>query len=110
MNYFKHQFEGIVRGVAEVYRVTPKEILGRSRFEPIAEARQVAMVITWKSLSSNKGALSLTGRLFKRHHGTVIHAKSAVERRVLSDPRSLKKWKVARWLVVKEPIDSDYQI
>jgi chromosomal replication initiation ATPase DnaA len=105
MKHFKQQFEGIIRGVAEVYRVTPEEILGRSRFEPIAEARQVAMVITWRSLN---GAWSKTGRLFKRHHGTVMHAKSAVERRVMSDPLSLARWKEARGLVVKGPID--YQI
>ena len=115
-DYFQKQFNHIVKGVADVYCVDPEEILGRSRFEHVVEARQAAMMVTFKcvanSLSTFNGAFSQTARLFDRHHGTIMHAKSAVENRIQRNKKSYSLWKKARRLsrTKPEPDPIDYQI
>lgn len=101
---------GIVRGVAEVYNVTPEEIMGRSRFENIAEARMAAMVLTWKAMGGRDGCTSATGRLFGRDHGTVLHARREIEARFTSRKHTRKRWLALRHLAVPTEHVLDYQI
>jgi chromosomal replication initiator protein len=61
---------------AEQFETYPEAILGRSRISHVADARQVAMA-TMRKLA--KLTLQEIGDLFKRDHGTVIHACNAVQ-------------------------------
>ena len=101
---------GIVRGVAEVYNVTPGEIMGQSRFENIAEARQAAMVLTWKAMGGRPGCTTATGRLFNRDHGTVLHARRAIEAKFKSCKATRKRWLAIRHLAIPTEQVPDYQI
>lgn len=77
----------IIRAVAEVWEVDPRDIIGRSRRQPLAFARQVAMAIAYE-----QSYLSLVkvGECFdNRDHGTVLHALSVVS-------QAIQKPKVAK--------------
>lgn len=62
----------IIGAVCEHYRVSREDLLGRSRFQPVVWARQVAMAEV--ALRRGAGGFSHTGREFGRNHATVVHA------------------------------------
>jgi len=64
----------VVSSVAIVYRVSLYSLLGRRRWQPLAEARQVAMFL----LSLERG-VTATGKTLDRDHTTVAHAVRRVE-------------------------------
>ena len=115
-DYFQEQFNHIIIGVAKVYRVTPEDILGRSRPPHVVEARQAAMMVMFKCISDSfptpSGAYSKTARLFNRNHGTVMHARSAMENRIQMSERSYSLWKKAMRLsrTKPKPDPINYQI
>ena len=72
----KAEAEAILRAVCDVWSVTADEMLGRSRRQPIAFARQVAMSLTYDMTLMS---LDDVGEYYGgRDHGTVIWAKSVV--------------------------------
>lgn len=69
--------ERIIRAVAAVWDIDPLDIIGRSRRQPLAFARQVAMTLAYE-----KSYLSLVkvGECFdNRDHGTILHAMDVVK-------------------------------
>lgn len=80
--------EGVLRDVFEHTRVRPEDLLGASRKQPIAGARQLAM---WKlrQVRADDGSCRYSapeiGRVFGRDHSTVLHAERAVEARMVPD-------------------------
>ncbi|MEN9935142.1 MAG: Bacterial dnaA protein helix-turn-helix [Chloroflexota bacterium] len=75
----------IVEHTANVFGRTTQELLGRSRKQPIIEARQAAMWAVRKRYPSIplQGIGSAIGG---RHYTTVMHALAAVEVRGADDP------------------------
>jgi chromosomal replication initiation ATPase DnaA len=67
------KFAFLVRIVAEVFSVTPEQILCRSRFARWAVPRQLVATI-W----SENHSLQETGYRLDRHHGAIIHARERV--------------------------------
>lgn len=103
------EFKWIVREVADLYEVHPKEILGRSRVHPIAEARQVAMIIVMRRLGNQSAA----GRRFNRDHGTVHHAVKTIGGLVRAkNKKVVARWKKVRHLAIPQNYTNviDYQI
>jgi hypothetical protein len=72
----------VTRIVARHYGVTPRDLLGDSRSEPVVTARQVAM-----RLVREIGEMSFPeiGRAFNRDHSTVMHACKATEGELVGD-------------------------
>jgi chromosomal replication initiation ATPase DnaA len=62
--------------VARYYSLQPSEILGVSRQQPAARARQVYMLILNKAMGWNKSRI---GRHLRRDHSTVVHGIQKVE-------------------------------
>jgi chromosomal replication initiation ATPase DnaA len=78
--------EEIVEQTATVFGRTPAELVGRSRQQPIVEARQAAMwALRWRypSLSLETIGAAIGGR----HYTTVMHALGAVEARAQRSAR-----------------------
>ena len=70
------QIKGIIRAVASIWGIESKIILGRTRRQPHAFARQVCMALAYQETSLS---LNQVGECFdNRDHGTVIHAIKAV--------------------------------
>jgi len=67
------KFAFLVRIVAEVFAVTPEQILCRSRFARWVVPRQLVATI-W----SENHSLQETGYRLDRHHGAIIHARERV--------------------------------
>ena len=101
-NVTKEEFEGIVRLVCDVYRVTPEQLLGRNRWQPLGEARQVAMTIVRKRGASFHEA----GRMFDRDHGTILHACRNIANRVETDRHTKARWEYVKHLA-KEPMPGE---
>jgi chromosomal replication initiator protein len=59
----------IERAVCETFRVTPAQLHGRARWQPLAWARQVAMFLACEQGLS----LAATGRWLGRDRATVLH-------------------------------------
>jgi chromosomal replication initiation ATPase DnaA len=93
----KEEFEGIVRNVCEVYRVTPELLLGRGRWQPLVEARQVAMTIVRKRGST----FTNTAAFFNRNHGTIIHACRIIADRIEEDRFTRARWQSLKHLAVE---------
>lgn len=75
----------VVEHAAAVFKRTPEELLGRSRKQPIAEARQAAM---W-AVRQRYPSIPLEGigsAIGGRHYTTVMHALQTVEERASRDP------------------------
>lgn len=73
----------IVAAVAQVFGVSPKELLGPRRARYVSHPRQVAMVLA-RDLCPDK-SLPMLGREFDRDHTTIIHAIEAVAKRRKND-------------------------
>ena len=98
----------IVKHVAEQFRVRPKAILSRDRHAPIAEARQMAMVIMFlRGLT-----YCHTARLFDRTHGAVLHAKATLEQRLTFCKATKTRWQAVKHLAAYQPPEDviDFQI
>ncbi|MGB7244272.1 MAG: helix-turn-helix domain-containing protein [Sulfitobacter sp.] len=68
----------IINAVSEATGVTKGELLGPSRLRRISWARQFAM---WKISKETNMNDTQVGRLFNKHHTTVLHARRAIEKR-----------------------------
>lgn len=62
---------------ARYYGISPAEIRGPGRYQPVARARQVAIKV---SRDLTGFSYPLIGRGFKRDHTTIMHACSRVAR------------------------------
>ena len=81
-----HNMRAVVELVAHQYHVTVKDILSRTRREHVVAARQlVAYVIR---VRSGKPPISFPeiGLFLNRDHSTVIHAYTAITKRVAAEP------------------------
>ncbi|MFP4476079.1 MAG: chromosomal replication initiator protein DnaA [Desulfatibacillaceae bacterium] len=63
--------------VCRYYRLTPEEIVSKSRKVAIVRPRQIAMYL---SRRYTEQSLQAIGRSFKRQHATTLHACATVER------------------------------
>lgn len=72
----------IIQTVAEAHGFTPAGLLQRGRPSRIAVPRQVAMMLI-RDLTGL--SLQAVGDIFRKNHGTVIHAKKRVEERAIED-------------------------
>ena len=68
----------IIAVVADHYRLTPRDLTMRDRSSPKAEARQVAMYLTF----SSRPDWNDVSRAFRRDRGTVRHAIEVVSARM----------------------------
>jgi chromosomal replication initiation ATPase DnaA len=80
------KFAFLVRIVADVFSVTPEQILCRSRFARWVEPRQLVATI-W----SENHSLQETGYRLDRHHGAVMHARERVRFLIEHDDRFADK-------------------
>lgn len=69
------ELNALLELVGGEYNVTPKELLGRSRTQPLSEARQCAMAF----LRGRGHTFHAIGEKFGRDHGTVVHACAAIK-------------------------------
>lgn len=84
--------EVVISVVAEVYGVTPGDITGSSRAQPIAEARQVAMTILRRNTCMTLDAI---GAVFGRTHATVVHAVTVTEWRIRIEHELPRRYEAA---------------
>jgi chromosomal replication initiation ATPase DnaA len=80
------KFAFLVRIVADVFSVTPEQILCRSRFARWVAPRQLVATI-W----SENHSLQETGYRLDRHHGAIIHARERVRFLIEHDDRFADK-------------------
>jgi hypothetical protein len=66
----------VLQVVADWYGLEFFDLLGRSRREPLARARLVAMALTWRMTEMT---LKRVGAIYGRHYGSVIHAWKVVQ-------------------------------
>lgn len=83
--------------VAEYYRVDLALLLGRTRSARIVEPRHIAM---WLCLQLTPATLNKIGAAFGRDHGTVIHAKKAINDRLETEPGFVDHLDTLRGLVL----------
>ncbi len=74
----------VIELVCKNFRVSPEELLSRSRKKRISEPRQVAMFLLRKHTDSSLAAI---GHRFQRDHATVLHAIRSVEKKMASSDR-----------------------
>jgi len=77
------EMRAIIAATAEVYEVTPADILGNSREARHAAPRLVAMRIAHDVCGLS---LSETGKLFRRDHTSVMNAVRRIRAAIQSDP------------------------
>jgi chromosomal replication initiator protein len=68
--------------VAMRFRLAPDQLMGKSRIQRVAFARQVAMYLCRKITESSFPTI---GEHFNRDHSTAIHSFNLISRRVESD-------------------------
>jgi len=73
----------ILEKVGKMCKVSNREISSASRKGNIVKARQIAMYLTQKYTSMSSSQIGL--RIGKRDHSTVLHACSAIEKRISVD-------------------------
>ena len=73
----------IVKSVCAAYKINYADILGKERTQPLATARQVAMLLVRK-LTGN--SLPTIADYFKRNHTTVLHGVSSIVKRLDVEP------------------------
>jgi len=80
----KLSIEAIQQHVAEHFSLTPDLLIGKTRKQEVAGARQIAMFLV-KRLTQNP--LKMIGLHFgNRDHSTVVHAVQTVEKKCKRDP------------------------
>jgi chromosomal replication initiation ATPase DnaA len=92
------KFAFLVRIVAEVFSVTPEQILCRSRFARWVEPRQLVATI-W----SENHSLQETGYRLDRHHGAVMHARERVRFLIERNERFADKVREVLARLINEP-------
>ena len=75
--------EGIQRIVAEYFGLTHKDLRGKRRTKAVAFPRQVAMYLIRNSLELSFPEI---GKIFSKHHSTVMYAVDAVHKMRQSNP------------------------
>ena len=93
------KFAFLVRIVADVFAVTPEQILCRSRFARWVEPRQLVATI-W----SENHSLQETGYRLDRHHGAVMHARERVRFLIEHDDRFADKVRECLQRLVNEAL------
>lgn len=78
----KEQFTLITQAVAHEFRININEIFSARRPEYISFPRQVAMSLCYALCQTS---LMAVGAFFGKYHGTVIHARKAVQARCDTD-------------------------
>jgi chromosomal replication initiation ATPase DnaA len=68
--------------VADVCGFPDKALLGRRRTKLLADARQIAMFLVWEKTR----CYMEVAEMFRRDHGTVMHAVVAVKEKAEVDP------------------------
>jgi len=69
--------KAILTAVCVVWNISAKDLVGRSRKQPLAFARQLAMALTYRMTSFSHADV---GEVFGgREHATVWHAVSVIE-------------------------------
>jgi chromosomal replication initiation ATPase DnaA len=91
--------KAITEDVAKVFGVTEAQILGPQRWQPLALARQVAMVITLESLPFN--TQQQVSAYFRRHRTALVHARTAVLDQISYDQKLAKLVEILRKKHVK---------
>jgi chromosomal replication initiation ATPase DnaA len=66
----------VIESVAAVYDVPLADVMSRTRFQPYARVRQIAMRAVADVFGDNPCAI---GRLFERDHSTVAHALRVIK-------------------------------
>lgn len=89
----------ITQEVARIFGVTEELILGRQRWQPLATARQVAMLIALESLPF--GTMQQVAMYFKRDRTSLVHARFTALDVVSYDPKLAKVVEVLRKKYVK---------
>lgn len=65
----------VAQACAQEFGVTVEQIYGRGRWEPLSEARQVAMYLLILDFMETT---TRAGMVFGRDHGTAIHARDKI--------------------------------
>ena len=87
----------IVNAVCDVYGLRPRDLKGRRRYEPLAEARHVAMTI----LRRRGHTVQAVAEVFDRDHAVTLHAVRRIDALRETDLKFRK-----RWAAVKSAIDA----
>ena len=101
VEFFLEAFCAMARAAG--YRISVEDLRGPSRSQPTVRLRHIAMAIAYEIPGAS---LTLVGMAFHRDHGTVIHAKRAVESWLVSDARTRTEF--VHWqtqLVGPKPIE-----
>ena len=71
--------------VEEAFGVSRDQILGPQRWQPLAMARQIAMVLTMES--QPYASMETLARQFRRDRTTLIHARNSIHDYCLTNPK-----------------------
>jgi len=74
--YFEDRVKSIIQDVALVFGLTEEQILGRQRWQPLATARQVAMMIALESQPF--GRMKQVSSHFFKHRTTMIYSRKTI--------------------------------
>jgi chromosomal replication initiator protein len=85
--------DNIVEAVASYFDITVQDIAGKSRERKHAHARSLVMYFAHLYVSNNWCEL---GRLFARHHTTVMSACNTITARIRKDAHLAAEVKVLR--------------
>lgn len=67
--------DAVIKTVCDLFKITRKDLMSRTRVQPIAFARQLAIAMVYHHCHTS---LKETGRIFSRHHSSVVHARKVV--------------------------------
>lgn len=76
-------FDMIVEGAADAYRLNSDVIFSKSRVKDVADARMAIMFLAQRLIGLTAGAI---GRKLGRKHSTVLHGIKTVARRIDEEP------------------------
>lgn len=77
------RIESLLGIVADEFLIHPKVLLGRSRVQPVATARQAVFLI----LKGAGWSLTSIGDALDRNHTTVLHGIESISTRLATDPQ-----------------------
>jgi chromosomal replication initiation ATPase DnaA len=85
------EIAAIRKTVAEYYQIEPEEIISRSRREPVATARLVALILCRKLTGMGVAEL---GRAFGRNHAMVGYAAGVIRDRCATSLNFRAEWEL----------------
>lgn len=85
----KPSAQEILYTVAIVYEIAQDDILSRSRFRKVSDARHVAVVLLLRYVTKN---IAKVGRLLHRHRATVLNSKRQAETLLETDYEFAEKY------------------